>query len=409
MINDSFSIIVEGWRFLPHSYAIANQFQLLEMLKHPNLEIYHQDIPYLDENWQPAIGLLNAIDERAIANIPEPSEAVKADATLRISVPYNFAPSNTQRTCLFATTEWGILHNEDFRIVGAPSLREGHDNSDIIIITPSQWSRTGFIRSGANPDRTIVIPCGINPNIYKPLTKLERETVRKNLGWEGFVFLNIGAATPNKGIDLLLKAFAVVVESHPEARLVLKGEEAIYSSDSLIAQYIDEMTFEEAEKVLPRVAYVGDTLSFEKMAQLYQAADAYVSLYLAEGFNLPALEAIACGLPVICTKGGPTDDFTTPEFAWQVESTLQEGTSKDREIFRLMPDLECAIALMKNIIEQPDLRDRAKVAGPKFATAGFTWKQVTDQLLKVLLPTIRSAIPLQCRAWDSDRDVKSKI
>lgn len=293
-------------------------------------------------------------------------------------------------------TEWGILHNENFRITGADSLREGHSNSDLIIITPSHWSRTGFIRSGANPDRTIVIPCGIDPNIYKPLTKLEREALRKQLGWDGFVFLNVGAGTPNKGMDLLLKAFAVVVESYPEARLVLKGEESVYESDSLIAQNIDELTFDEAEKVLSRMAYIGETLSFEKMAQLYQAADAYVSLYLAEGFNMPALEAIACGLPVICTKGGPTDDFTTPDFAFHVESTLQSGTSKDGQIFRLMPDLEHSIALMKNIIEQPELCDLASVTGPKFAMAGFTWKHVVDQLLEVLLPTIRSPNQTGC-------------
>ena len=383
-------IIVEGWRFLPHSYAIANQFQLLEMLKYPNLEIFHKDIPFLDENWQPVTDLLDATAEAAIKNIPHPSASLKADATLRISVPYNFAPSNTKRTCLFATTEWGILHNENFRITGAASLREGHSNSDIIIITPSHWSKTGFIRSGANPDRTIVIPCGIDPKIYKPLTKSEREALRKQLGWDGFVFLNIGAGSPNKGIDLLLKAFAVVVESYPEARLVLKGEESIYESDSLIAQNLDELTFDEAEKVLPRMAYIGETLPFAKMAQLYQAADAYVSLYLAEGFNLPALEAIACGLPVICTKGGPTDDFTTPDFALHVESTFQEGTSNDRQIFRLMPDLEHSIALMKNIIEQPELCDRSREAGPKFVATGFTWKHVTDQLLEVLVPTIRS-------------------
>ena len=334
--------------------------------------------------------MLDATAEAAIKNIPHPSASLKADATLRISVPYNFAPSNTKRTCLFATTEWGILHNENFRITGAASLRKGHSNSDIIIITPSHWSKTGFIRSGANPDRTIVIPCRIDPKIYKPLTKSEREALRKQLGWDGFVFLNIGAGSPNKGIDLLLKAFSVVVESYPEARLVLKGEESIYESDSLIAQNIDELTFDEAEKVLPRMAYIGETLPFAKMAQLYQAADAYVSLYLAEGFNLPALEAIACGLPVICTKGGPTDDFTTPDFAWHVESTFQEGTSNDRQIFRLMPDLEHSIALMKNIIEQPELCDRSREAGPKFVAAGFTWKHVTDQLLEVLVPTIRS-------------------
>jgi hypothetical protein len=134
-------IIAEGWRFLPHSCAIANQFQLLEMLKYPTLEIFHKDIPYLDENWQPATGLLDATAEAAIENIPHPWETLKADATLRISVPYNFAPSNTKMTCLFATTEWEILHSQNFRITGAASLCEGRSNSDLIIITPSQRIR----------------------------------------------------------------------------------------------------------------------------------------------------------------------------------------------------------------------------------------------------------------------------
>jgi hypothetical protein len=90
-------IIVEGWRFLPHSYAIANQFQLLEMLKYPNLEIFHKDIPFLDENWQPVAGLLDATAEAAIKNIPHPSASLKtADATLRISEPYNFATLQIQ-------------------------------------------------------------------------------------------------------------------------------------------------------------------------------------------------------------------------------------------------------------------------------------------------------------------------
>ncbi len=140
---------------------------------------------------------------------------------------------------------------------------------------------------------------------------------------------------------------------------------------------------------MPRTAYIGETLSFEKMAQLDRAADACVSLYLAEGFNMPALEAIACGLPVICTKGGPTDDFTTPDFAFHVKSTLQEGISNDRQIFRLMPDLEHSIALMKNIIEQPQLCGRSRVANPKLAAAGFTWKHVADRLIEVLSTTVR--------------------
>lgn len=386
MIAQKKRIIVEGWRFLPHSFCITNQFLLLEMLKVDNLEIFHRDIPYLDETWQSQTGLLNVAAEASLRKIPNPSLSQMAEVTWRISVPYNFAPATTERICLFGTTEWGILHNEKLRITGAISLREGHLNSDIIIVTPSHWSREGFIRSGANPDRVVVVPCGVDNSIYKPLSAVERQNLRDKMGWEGFIFLNVGGITPNKGIDLLLQAFATVVDVCPDARLVLKGEEAIYWSNSLFDELINNLSFEEAEKILPRLAYIGDTLSFGEMAELYQAADAYVSPYLAEGFNLPVLEAIACGLPVICTKGGPTDDFTHPDFALLIDSTFQGGTSNDQPIYRIYPEVDHLITLMQTIITESTFREQARSAGPQFVADRFTWKQIADQLLKILLP-----------------------
>ena len=44
--------------------------------------------------------------------------------------------------------------------------------------------------------------------------------------------------------------------------------------------------------------YTGGTYSCDKMADLYRAADVYAAPYRAEGFNLPVLEAAACGVPV---------------------------------------------------------------------------------------------------------------
>jgi glycosyltransferase involved in cell wall biosynthesis len=60
---------------------------------------------------------------------------------------------------------------------------------------------------------------------------------------------------------------------------------------------------------------------------LYNVADAYVTPYRAEGFNLPALEAQACGTPVVATRGGATDDFLTGERYHPVEGVLMENTT----------------------------------------------------------------------------------
>jgi glycosyltransferase involved in cell wall biosynthesis len=50
--------------------------------------------------------------------------------------------------------------------------------------------------------------------------------------------------------------------------------------------------------VLQRVAMLDHDMSPETMAALYNAADAYVSPYISEAFNMPVLEAMACGVPV---------------------------------------------------------------------------------------------------------------
>lgn len=61
-----------------------------------------------------------------------------------------------------------------------------------------------------------------------------------------------------------------------------------------------------------------DSLHAEELRDLLAGADAYLSPYSAEGFNLPALEAVAVGTPAIVTAGGPTDEYLPDEVASKV-------------------------------------------------------------------------------------------
>jgi glycosyltransferase involved in cell wall biosynthesis len=110
------------------------------------------------------------------------------------------------------------------------------ENPPISIITPSNWSREGFIRSGASPEQVFVVPHGVDQSIYRPLPDDQRVAARKENNWEGFVFLSVGAMTANKGLIPLLKAFAAVASRYPDVRLVMKGIDALYrSKDMLLA------------------------------------------------------------------------------------------------------------------------------------------------------------------------------
>ncbi len=379
-------IIIEGWRFLSQSYAIVNQFQLLEMLKHPDLELYHQDVPYWKEHWQSITGLFPETAEITLKQIKAPPPNCSSEATYRIFWPYNFTPSNSKRTYIFGTTEWGVFEKFRMEELNISSLAEVHHNLDIIIITPSQWSRQGFIRSGAQADRVVVIPLGVDPSIYQPLAEDQRKILRQEFNLENnFVFLNIGGMISVKGITPLLKAFAVVVDKYPQARLIFKGLDNFYSyKECLLTVGKTLFSDRQLNQVMSHILYIGNHLAFSEMARLYQIADAYVSPHLGAGFNLPVLEAIACGLPVISTQGSSTDDFTDPEFALAIESKLESSIIDDQTRFYLNPNVDHLIALMLQVIEQPSFGQNAHHAGPKFVSERFTWKHTVDQLLTVI-------------------------
>ena len=133
------------------------------------------------------------------------------------------------------------------------------------------------------------------------------------------------------------------------------------------------------------MTYVGDSLSHQDMAMLYQVADAYVSPYRAEGFNLPVLEAAACGIPIICTRGGPTDDFVTGEFARRIESRKSVTAIDGRHASGLDPSLEHLIVLMTSAIEDSLWRKHAAEAGPRHVRASYTWDCAVDTLIRKLL------------------------
>jgi len=381
------SLIVEGWRFLPHSYAVVNQWQLLSLSRRGDIALKVRDMRLYHPGWRMQSGLFEESAEEVLRSLEPAAAGEQADATLRVCFPLDFSSSGTGKTAVFGTSENHVIQR--IQVSDAKTyeqLRSRSAPQEVTVVTPSAWSAEGFYNAGFKSEQVAVIPHGVDTETFHPADARVRANLRAKLPVErdAFVFLSVGAMTGNKGIDVLLRAFAEVCRRHPEARLVLKGTDALYNSEGLFRARMNELKTAEQHRVRDRLIYFGASFPHRVMAILHQAADVYVSPYRAEGFNMPVLEAAASGLPVICTRGGSTEDFVTDDFARKIDSTRVAVRVEDQSGMRLEPSLEHLRALMESAIEDRAWRIRAAAAGPAHARAHYTWDTVVQRLVDKL-------------------------
>jgi glycosyltransferase involved in cell wall biosynthesis len=212
------------------------------------------------------------------------------------------------------------------------------------------------------------------------LSREERRSRRDALGLRAdqFAFLNVSAMTYNKGVDLLIVAFCRLRQKYRDVALILKDQSNLYgvTAAGLIADLARQLPQLLTADALASIHVVSSNLTLADLRLLYGSADAYVSPYRAEGFNLPPLEAAACGLPVAVTRGGPSDDYFDPCFALQLDS--RKITSDELGVY-LEPHPDHLVATMEALLARP--LDGAK--GRAFVSERFSWKSATRRLVDV--------------------------
>ncbi len=369
-----------------------NQHQLTALLRRNDVALYHEDAPLLSSMWSStSCGAGFPPDEQnAINSIPD-RDARSVDWTYEIAFPFfSFRRSSSEPVAHFMVTNFGVTKRDFPGNVSRDSIRL--EDGDLII-TPSHWSRNKICQYGFPEDRVRVVHHGVDPKAFYPLSPDERASMRSIIGLkaEEFCFLNVGALSVNKGLDLLIKAFAKVASIRPDVRLLIKDQGYLYgaTAQEVIQGIFSQMSPYEADLVASKTIAVGSNLSVEQLRLLYGAADCYVSPYRAEGFNLPVLEAMACGTPVLVTDGGATDDFVfSSECKISSRQTHNQhldtlGVSDERLLIDthfLEPDFDSLITKMVESVDQGFTR-----CATNDVIKRFGWTKVTDVLLATLL------------------------
>ncbi|MEX0677390.1 MAG: glycosyltransferase family 1 protein [Pirellulales bacterium] len=157
------------------------------------------------------------------------------------------------------------------------------------IITISNYSRERLLEvCRVAPEKVVVIPQGVEGR-FRPLPVETVERTRAQLGLPPRYVLFVGALVPRKNLGRLLEAWKTVSPSFPELSLVLAGGSN---------QVFREAGLNRLPASVVTAGYVAD----EHLPAVYGGAELFVFPSLYEGFGLPVLEAMACGVPVLTSN-----------------------------------------------------------------------------------------------------------
>ncbi len=155
------------------------------------------------------------------------------------------------------------------------------------VLTISDVSTADIVRDfGLDQSRVRMVGNGINLNVFRPIPEIERREDR--------LITTLSADVPLKGLNYLLGALHELRRERPQLRLTVIGSPR---KGSGTAEEVRRLGLDDIVEFTGRV-------EAEEIARRYAASTAAVVSSLYEGFGFPAGEAMACGVPLISTRGG---------------------------------------------------------------------------------------------------------
>jgi GT2 family glycosyltransferase len=236
---------------------------------------------------------------------------------------------------------------------------------------PSTFNRETFVESGVRVP-VHVMPLAVDVDYFNPGITGFRPSSR-------YTFLSVFEWGERKGAELLLQAYAEEFKPSDDVLLLL----SVYNRDKAVD------VRHEVAKLLPSasppvVVMVNAEFAPHQMGALYRSADCFVLPTRGEGWGMPVLEAMACGLPAIATAWSAIPDFLTEETGYPLAvRSLVPAVARCPwyEGFRWAePDVEHLRLLLRTVAEDPvEARRRGERAAAAVA-AGYSLETVARRV-----------------------------
>ena len=251
-----------------------------------------------------------------------------------------------------------------------------------LIISASQWASDTVWQQ---PDATPLhyLPPGVDTERFQPASPAERLAARAHFGLaeDALALLSVSRLVPRKGMDDLIAIADRVHQSQPGLTLVIAGA----GRDSRRLQRL-------ASQVKVPVSFLG-RVSDAELPRLYHAADLFAMLCRQrwggleqEGFGVVFLEAAAAGLPQLAGSSGGSAEAVRHGETGLVVAT--PGFARHRlpgkTATKPAAGCEAAEQSLRQLAEDPSLRQEMGVAARQRAEAEFSYDRLAGQLAEVL-------------------------
>jgi glycosyltransferase involved in cell wall biosynthesis len=190
---------------------------------------------------------------------------------------------------------WDQIEKLNDLAIGREVLKEAEK-----IIVVSNATKNYVLSLGADPEKIRVLHNGVDVNRFRPLTGVKDE-MRKKLGIskDSSVVLTVRRLVYKNGIDTLIESAKVAVKKNPRLFFLVVGKGPDFGK---VKEKIEELGIQENFRL---TGFISD----EVLPFYYNVADFFVlPSKSGEGLPLVALEAMACGVPVIATNVGGTSE-----------------------------------------------------------------------------------------------------
>lgn len=193
-----------------------------------------------------------------------------------------------------------------------------------------------------------------------------------------FTFLHISSGLARKGIEELISAYCMAFSAADPVLLVIKTFD---NPGNRVDSWIERLTGAHS----PSIQVISEEITQTELEFLYRLADAIVLPTRGEGFNLPAAEGMARGIPVITTRHSGHLDFCTDENCYLIDCSFEFSDSQlgVHNSYWARPAVDQLITTMKDLVrsgrrQHPDCRDRSINAHK--AVADFRWQHVAERI-----------------------------